>query len=169
MDVMLIRLSCDQRSKARSTSFSATETLLERVLVLIPSQRSRMDCSRATNNVPWLTDFFKSAMRSVRSFQLAMSGERTNLSPARMATALMARMARRCCRFLMFISASSLPMKVKRELQGCLAAATDRIDFQAGDFFGRAQLVEHFQKGLVILRNSRTGYRREFANFKCLG
>src|SRR6266700_2536573 len=145
---MLMRLYWDQRSKARNTSFSATVGLLGSMLVFMWSQRLRMICSRDTNWEFWPTDFLNSAILSVRSFQLCVSGESTNLSPARMATATMATTARTCWRFLMFIDASGFPAKIEGKLQWSFPFHL--IDFQIGDLLHRAQLVVQSQKSGII-------------------
>src|SRR5258708_7975551 len=112
-----MRLSCDQRSNALSTWFSATDGSLGRVLVRMLSQWPRMDCSRASKSAPWLTDLRKSAIRAARSFQLRVNGERINLSPAQMAMAAMATAVSNCWRLLTFIAPLIAPMKVEGELQ----------------------------------------------------
>src|SRR5438045_3241542 len=148
MEVMLIWLSRDQRSKARRTSFSATAVLLGSMFVRMCSQRVRISCSRVINCEPWLTDFFNSAMRVVRSRQLRSKGPRTNRSPTRNATAAMAMKASSCWRFLMFTGASWFPAEVETELQRRPAAAPEVIDFELGHFLRVSQLFEHFQKRL---------------------
>src|ERR1041384_693593 len=78
----------------------------------------------------------------------------------------MARMARSCCRFLIFIGASLDPLKVERELQRRVAA--DRINLHVADLFGRTQLIDDFVKGLPIPRRSGTTDHRRIANFERL-
>src|SRR5260221_8919123 len=150
MEVTLIPLSCDHRSKALSISFSAIEALRGSVLVRMCSHRPRMLWSRINNWEPSLTDFLNSAIRSVRACQLLTSGVNTNLSPASSTTPAMAAMARTCWRFLTFIGASWFPAKVERKLQGGWFAAHG-IGFQIGNFPGRLQLGAHLQPGLVVM------------------
>src|SRR5712692_737905 len=162
-----MRLSCDQRSNALSTWFSATEGSLGRVLVRMLSQWPRMDCSRASKSAPWLTDLRKSAMRAARSFQLRVNGERINLSPAQMAMAAMATAVSNCWRWLMFIAPLLAPMEVEGELQRRFAA--NLIDLHVRDLLGGAQLIERFQQRLAVARGPGARYRRQIANLDGLG
>src|SRR5688572_13901681 len=167
MDEMLIRLSCDQRSNACNTSFSASAVSSESVLLVIPSQRARMVCSRSKRKLPWLTDFFSSAMRVDRSFQLVVSGEIISLSDASNAMPPIARMARRRWRFSIFTSPSFAPLKVERELQRMLAA--NLIDLEIADLLGGTHVIKHLQEGLVVTRDAGAGHRGWLADFKGAG
>src|SRR6266496_1045068 len=167
MEATLIRLACAQRSNALSTSFSAAETLSGSVLVLMASQRARIACSRANNSEPWLSAFVNSVIRAARSFQRVVNGVKTSLSPTRSVTATAARMARSCWRLSIFIGAPWSPVEVEGELQGRLAA--NLIHFEVGHLLGRAQLVQHFQKRLIIPGHTGAGDREEVANFQRLG
>src|SRR5258708_38994987 len=117
-----MRLSCDQRSNALRTWFSATDGSLGRVLVRMLSQWPRMDCSRASKSAPWLTDLRKSAIRAARSFQLRVNGERINLSPAQMAMAAMATAVGKCWGMVTFIAPFIAPMESEGEIQRRFAA-----------------------------------------------
>src|SRR4051794_1036436 len=104
MEVMLIRLSCDHRSNARSTSFSATDVSAGNVLVRICSQRPRIDCDLPKTTLPELIDLFNSAMRVFLVFQRFVSGVRIILSPTQIAIAVMARIESSFWRFVMVIA-----------------------------------------------------------------
>src|SRR5437016_5220602 len=153
---MLIRLSCDQRSKALSTLLSATDRLLGRVFVLMVSQRSRMDRSRSSSSLPLLTDFLNSTIRAARSFQLRVSGVISNLSDANSATTAMAAIVRICWRFLICIGSSLRPLKVERELQRRFSLAL--WEFELKNFLLGTQLVEHFQERCAITGCSGAGH-----------
>src|SRR5262249_45310470 len=155
MEEMLMRLSSDQRSKARRTSFSASEVFSGSVLVRMLSQRSRICVSRWRMSVPWLMDFFNSSMRVERSAQPCSNGVSTSLSPTSKPTPMAARMASARWRFSIFIAASVSPLEVQGKLQRRLAA--HHVHFQAADLARRPQLVEHAEEGLVVARHARAG------------
>src|SRR6266513_275210 len=152
MDVMLTRLSCDQRSHALSTWLSATDTLFDSVLTRFLSQSSRMDFSRFSIRLPSSTDFFNRAICLVRSSQVPVSGTKINLLPSQSAMQPMATMVKSCWRFLTFIAASFVPVKVKSKLQRRLAACL--LDMNIGHAWGRAQFVAHSCQGLTVPRRA---------------
>src|SRR5258708_32290352 len=126
-----------------------------------------MDCSRPSRSAPWLTDLRNSAIRTARSFQLRVNGERINLSPAQMAMAAMATAVSNCWRLLMFIAPLLAPMEVEGELQWRFAA--NLIDLHVRDLLGRAQLVERFQQRLAVARGPGASHRRQIANLHGFG
>src|SRR5439155_19068145 len=153
IEVMLMRLSCDQRSKARRTCCSAIEGLLGSVLVRICSQRLRRLFSRCASRPPFSTFLRRSAMLLERSVQRFPSGVRSNLSAAKSATTAAAANINHCWRFLIFIFASFTPMKIERELQRRFGAA-DLNEPDFGNASTGAQPVERFQQGRIVARRA---------------
>src|SRR5437660_8770176 len=167
MDAMLIRLSCDQRSNARSTSFSAAETFSGSVFVFMLFHRSRIVRSRSRNCAPWVTAFRSSTIRAARSFHASFSGVMTNRSATSRATPAAATMASICWRFLICIAGPCSPVKVESELQGRRTARLFDMDFT--NALRSAQLVAHLQQRLIVAGRARTGHRREIADLHGFG
>src|SRR6266699_5430700 len=167
MDAMLIRLSCDQRSNARSTSFSAAETFSGSVFVFILFHLSRIVRSRSRNCAPWVTAFRSSTIRAARSLHASFNGVMTNRSATNRPTPAAATTASICWRFLICIASPFSPMKVEGELQGCRTARLLDVDFP--NPLRRAQFVAHLQQGLIVARRARTSHHRQITDFHGLG
>ena len=151
-----MRLFWDHRSKACNTCPSATDRFVGSVFVLICCHRSRIVRSRSRTCPPWVIDFLKVAMRTVRSFHVCVSGDMTNLSIASKTTAVMAKTAKISWRLLILIPPSFRPLKVKTKLDGTLAS--DLIGFHIGCFLGGPQLIDNTIKRLVIPGHARAGH-----------